>query len=162
MDGNEEHEQDLAVLLVEDNPDHAELISRCLEEDDIGARLYHVSDGEEALDFLERRGLYQGSDRSPRPNLIFMDLRLPKLDGLSLLRTIKGHTSFSSIPVVVLTTSTADPDIEGAYAARANAYVAKPLNFEEFKMHLQTATRFWLQCNRIPRVKTTSEPAVPG
>lgn len=154
MERNEENQESLSVLLVEDNPDHAELISRCLETDDLGGHLYHVSDGEEALDFLAHRGRYSNPETSPRPALILMDLRLPKLDGLSLLRKIKSDPEYDSIPVVVLTTSTADPDIEGAYAARANAYLAKPLNFEEFRQHLQTAARFWLRCNRTPRLES--------
>lgn len=153
MERNEHNGELLAVLLVEDNPDHAELISRCLDENEIGGRLYHVNDGEEALDFLAHQGRFSDPESSPRPALILMDLRLPKLDGLSLLRKIKSNADYNAIPVVVLTTSTADPDIEGAYAARANAYLAKPLNFEEFKLHLQTAARFWLQCNRIPRLE---------
>ncbi len=154
MERNADSEAELAVLLVEDNRDHAELISRCLEEDQIGGRLFHVSDGEEALEFLKHQGQYSGKSPVPRPSLIFMDLRLPKLDGLSLLRKIKGDAELSSIPVVVLTTSTADPDIQGAYAAQANAYLAKPLNYQEFKEHLQAATKFWLQCNRVPRPVT--------
>ncbi len=138
------------VLLVEDNSDHAELITRCLNEDDIGGELYHVRDGEEALDYLRREGGYRNAADSPRPSLIFMDLRLPRLDGLSLLRRIKSSDVLQSIPVVVLTTSTAASDIDGAYAAQANAYLAKPLNFSEFKYHLQTAARFWLKCNITP------------
>lgn len=151
MERNEQNGELPSVLLVEDNPDHAELISRCLDEREIGGQLYHVSDGEEALDYLAHRGRYSDPENSPRPALILMDLRLPKLDGLSLLRKIKSNPQYDAIPVVVLTTSTADPDIEGAYAARANAYLAKPLNFEEFRQHLQTAARFWLKCNRTPR-----------
>jgi len=145
------------VLLVEDNPDHAELIARCLDCEGIGARLYHVSDGEMALEYLEQRGEFSKRSSSPRPVLIFMDLRLPKLDGLSLLRVIKNDAKLSSIPVVVLSTSTATPDINGAYAAHANAYLAKSLNFEEFKMHLQAAAKFWLQCNRTPAHDSDSQ-----
>lgn len=151
MEGNVGEETNLPVLLIEDNPDHAELVSRCLIDELTSEQLYHVRDGEEALDFLKHKGAYAELGSSPRPALIFMDLRLPRLDGLSLLRVIKNDPKLCSIPVVVLTTSTADSDIEGAYAAHANAYLAKPLNFDEFKMHLRSAARFWLLCNRTPR-----------
>lgn len=148
MDRNvPEHERN-AVLLVEDNADHADLIKRCLSDGGVGAKLYHVRDGEEALDFLEHRGRFSEKQATPRPSVIFMDLRLPRLDGLSLLRTIKNTRSLRSIPVVVLSTSNADPDIKGAYEANANAYLTKPLNFDEFSTHLQMAAKFWLKCNR--------------
>ncbi len=156
MEGNVDDEIVLPVLLVEDNPDHAELISRCLDEELNGGCLYHVRDGEEALEFLEHKGAYVKPATSPRPALIFMDLRLPRLDGLSLLRVIKNDRRLSSIPVVVLSTSTADADIEGAYAAQANAYLAKPLNFDEFRTNLQCAARFWLKCNHTPREKASA------
>lgn len=150
MDGNASSDRQPAVLLVEDNPDHAELISRCLDSEVTNGCLYHVSDGEEALNFLERRGGYRNENDSPRPALIFLDLRLPRLDGISLLRRIKSSQDLQSIPVVVLSSSTAGRDIRNAYAAKANAYLEKPLNFDEFKSHLQTAARFWLQCNIAP------------
>ncbi|NNF51086.1 MAG: response regulator [Gammaproteobacteria bacterium] len=153
MEGNAGEDFALPVLLVEDNPDHAELIGRCLDCERIGGRLYHVSDGEMALEFLEQKGAYSDPSGSPRPVLIIMDLRLPRLDGLSLLRVIKNDAKLSAIPVVVLSTSTAAPDIDGAYAAHANAYLAKSLNFDEFRMQLQAAATFWLQCNRTPLIK---------
>ncbi|NNF50845.1 MAG: response regulator [Gammaproteobacteria bacterium] len=157
MEGNFDDDYAQTVLLVEDNPDHAELIGRCLDCEQIGARLYHVSDGEAALEFLERKGHFSDPNASPRPVLIFMDLRLPRLDGLSLLRFIKNDSNLRSIPVVVLTTSTAAPDIDGAYSAHANAYLAKSLNFDEFKTHLQAAAKFWLQCNRTPSLALNQE-----
>ena len=150
MDENANTDPRPSILLVEDNADHAELIGRCLDEAEIAAQLYHVRDGEEALDYLERRNSYRDTMDSPRPALIFLDLRLPRLDGISLLRKIKASHALQSIPVVVLTTSTSGSDIESAYAARANAYLAKPLNFIEFKSQLQTAARFWLKCNIVP------------
>lgn len=150
MDGNAAEDFNSVVLLVEDNPDHAELISRCLDEDLAGSLLFRVRDGEEALEYLEHKGVYAEAGSSPRPGLILMDLRLPRLDGISLLRIIKNDVRLSSIPVVVLTTSTAAPDLEGAYRAQANAYMAKPLNFDEFRSQLRCAARFWLKYNHVP------------
>lgn len=145
------------VLLVEDNADHAELVSRCLEGEELGSRLFHVRDGEEALEFLEKRGRYGHGTESPMPALVLLDLRLPRLDGLSLLRRIKGSPLLRTIPVVVLSTSTADPDVRSASEAGANAYLAKPLNFEEFRRNLRTTARFWLQCNTVPRRESLAE-----
>lgn len=150
MDESAEKNRQLSVLLVEDNADHAELITRCLADLDFGGPLFHVRDGEEALDFLQRNGKYREPETSPRPALILMDLRLPRLDGLSLLRRIKSSESLQSIPVVILTTSAANRDIESAYAAQANAYLTKPLNFTEFRSHLHAAAKFWLKCNVTP------------
>ncbi len=156
MERNEEAGLEASILLVEDNPDHAELVSRCLENEFDG-HLFHVRDGEEALEFLRHRGRYSDTAARPRPALILMDLRLPKLDGLGLLRRIKTDESLSAIPVVILSTSTADSDVDGAYAAQANAYLAKPLNFSEFKQQLQATARFWLGCNRFPRERPVSK-----
>lgn len=149
MERNDQADPGVSVLLVEDNPDHAELVSRCLEGE-FGGRLFHVSDGEQALEFLRRKGSFSDPEESPRPALILMDLRLPKLDGLGLLKRIKSDESLNSIPVVILSTSTANSDVLGAYKAHANAYLAKPLNFSEFRKQLQAAVHFWINCNRIP------------
>lgn len=148
MEGNAAEGMNLPVLLVEDNPDHAELVSRRFHEELADGRLFHVSDGEQALKFLKHEGAFSQRDSSPRPALIFLDLRLPRLDGLSLLRTIKNDAKLSSIPVTVLTTSTAASDIAGACANGANACLAKPLRTHELRSHLKSAAKAWLRRNQ--------------
>ena len=134
------------ILLVEDNPDHAELAMRCLEEHEIANQVHHVDNGEAALEFL--RGIGGGPSR---PDLILLDLRLPKVDGLEVLEEIKGSAVWREIPVVVLTTSRAEPDVERAYALHANSYLVKPIDFSELSKLVSDLVTYWLSWNRKPR-----------
>jgi CheY-like chemotaxis protein len=120
------------VLLVEDNEDHAELIRRGFETVEIRTKLRHVTDGEVALDYLLRRGDYIDPATSPKPALILLDLRLPRVGGLEVLTRVRAEDGISGIPVVVLTTSNAEKDIAKAYELKANAYVRKPIDFSNF------------------------------
>ena len=104
----------LIILLVEDNPDHTELIVRSFDEHRIANRIYHVADGEAALDYLFRRGRYADPTSSPRPHVILLDLRLPKIDGLEVLKQVKSCVELRRIPVVALTTSEAERDMTGS------------------------------------------------
>src|SRR5512139_2816639 len=110
----------LVILLIEDNVAHAELVSRSLGDHRVANRVSHVSDGEAALDYLFRRGRYADPSLSPRPHVILLDLRLPKVDGLEVLRQVKTSPELSRIPVVILTTSAAERDVARAYEERAN------------------------------------------
>lgn len=141
----------LLILLVEDDPAHAEITRRNLEDCDIPNRLRHVADGQEALDYLLRKGRYADPASSPRPHVILLDLRLPKVEGLEVLRRIKGTPELTAIPVVVLTTSAADRDILGAYASQASSYLVKPVDFEQFGQLLHTFSFYWLELNHYPR-----------
>jgi len=137
------------ILLVEDNPAHAELIIRGLEEGRVTNRIVHVSDGEEALNYLFRRGNYTDPETSPRPHLILLDLRLPKVDGLEVLKEIRT-SSLNGMPVVILTSSEADNDMAQAYEYNASSYLTKPLDFTQFKTMLDDLGFYWLCWNRYP------------
>ncbi|MBK1718213.1 response regulator [Thiocystis violacea] len=140
----------LLILLVEDDPAHAEIARRNLELSQIPTRIRHVEDGQEALDYLFRQGPYADPASSPRPCIILLDLRLPKVGGLEVLRRIKQDSELAIIPVVVLTTSAAPPDIRGAYANQASSYLVKPVDFEQFRRLLETFGCYWLGFNRYP------------
>lgn len=140
----------LLILLVEDNPDHAELVRRNLARHNPAHRLVHLRDGESALDYLFQRGIFAPPKAPPRPHLILLDLRLPKLDGLQVLRQIKQDPQLHLIPAVVLTTSEAERDLFKAYDWHANSYLAKPLDYGAFTGLLETFGRYWLDCNRYP------------
>ena len=141
----------LEIMLVEDHPDHAELVMRSLEDRRVANRITHVSDGEAALDYLFRRQEYADPESSPRPHLILLDLRLPRVDGLQVLTEIKADDGLRNIPVVVLTTSEAESDITRAYDTQANSYVVKPVDFDRFRDLIQDLGFYWLVWNRHPR-----------
>ncbi len=140
----------LVILLVEDNPDHTELILRNFEEHRVANRIYHVSDGEQALNYLHRRDEFADTTKSPRPDLILLDLRLPKIDGLEVLKEIKAHQGLQRIPVVVLTSSEAERDLNSAYLNRANSYLVKPVDFDKFTELMDDLGFYWLAWNRKP------------
>lgn len=140
------------VLLVEDNPDHAELIIRTLAEHRIANRIRHLSDGQQALEYLFRRGAFASPISSPRPHVILLDLRLPRVDGLQVLDEIKQDEELKIIPVVVLTTSEAEKDIARAYDNHANSYLVKPVGFEEFTQLMDDLGFYWLGWNTNPNL----------
>jgi CheY-like chemotaxis protein len=140
----------LCLLLVEDNPAHAELVIRSFENQRVANKIKHVKDGEEALDYLFRRGQFKNPEKSPRPNVILLDLRLPKIDGLEVLREIKKTEGLKRIPVVVLTTSQAEIDASKAYDYHANSYLVKPLDFELFTKLMEELEFYWLGWNYNP------------
>ncbi len=142
------NQRPLNILLVEDNADHAELVRQSLQELSIANRVFHVADGEAALDYLLHRGSFADCRLSPRPRVILLDLRLPKIDGLEVLGQIKGSQELRQIPVVVLTTSDADPDLRRAYELHANSYLVKPVGFLDFNDLLQETGMYWLGLNR--------------
>jgi CheY-like chemotaxis protein len=145
MDG-----EPLVILLVEDNPDHAELIMRSLQDHRVANKIYHVPDGESALDYLFRRGNYADPKKSPRPHVILLDLRLPKIDGMEVLEDIKATDELKRIPVVVLTTSEAEGDVAKAYDNHANSYLVKPVDFDKFTKLMSDLGFYWLGWNRKP------------
>ena len=138
----------LDVLLVEDDPCHAELVTFALEDQQVDNTVHHVSDGQAAVDYLFRRGDYADPANSRRPSLIILDLRMPKLDGLDVLEEIKSDLDLQRIPAVVLTSSTAEPDIATAYRNGANSYLVKPLDFETFCRMMGELCSYWLTWNR--------------
>ncbi|MBU1248904.1 MAG: response regulator [Proteobacteria bacterium] len=137
----------ITILLIEDNEAHAELVMRGFKDHRIINRIKHVSDGEAGLDYLMRRNEYTDPQTSPTPHLILLDLRLPKVDGLEVLRVIKSTEAISSIPVVVLTTSEAERDVAQAYKHHANSYLVKPVEFTNFTKLMDDLGFYWLAWN---------------
>ncbi len=141
-------EQNVEVLLVEDNPRDAELTIRAFKRNHLADRIFHVQDGAEALDFLFRRGKYQEYESESVPRVILLDLKLPKINGLEVLRRIKNDPQLQTIPVVVVTSSAEDPDLDAAYELGANSYVIKPVQFEAFMEAMTKLGIYWLMANR--------------
>lgn len=145
-----ESAQAVDILLVEDNPEDAELTLRALKKRNLANRLYLVEDGAEALDFIFCRGAY--AERHPKtpPKVVLLDLQLPKVNGLEVLQAIKSDAATRTIPVVILTSSRQDPDIQTAYALGANSYVVKPVNFDNFSAAMGQVGYYWLLLNQAP------------
>ena len=141
-------EECLNILLIEDDQDHADLIMRSLQGHEVANRIHHVSDGKTAMDYLFRQNEYCDPVKSPRPDVILLDLRLPKVDGLEVLKEIKASDELCKIPVVVLTTSEAERDVARAYECHANSYLVKPVDFEEFTHLMNNLCYYWLCWNR--------------
>lgn len=139
-------EAPLHILLIEDNPDHAQLIIRNLRHFKIPNVVDHIDDGEAAIKYLQ--GIDEGG--AFKPSLILLDLRLPRIDGIEILKFIKSKASIKQIPVIILTTSEAERDIVDAYGYNANSYLAKPVDFEKFAELLETLGYYWLYWNKNP------------
>ena len=140
----------LTILLVEDNLDHAELVIRNMEDFKVANNIKHVEDGAAALDYLYGRDIYADRREFPLPHLVLLDLRLPKVDGLEVLKQVKSDDTLRAIPVVVLTTSDAERDLVMAYEYHANSYVTKPVDFTQFSNLLKDLGFYWLAWNKRP------------
>lgn len=138
------------ILIVEDNPNDAELTIRALKKQNLANNLYLVEDGAEALDFVFCRGKYEQRQFSKPLKVIFLDLKLPKISGLEVLREIKSNPMTKKLPVVIVTSSKEDPDIKTAYELGANSYVVKPVDFDGFINALSNTGLFWLLVNESP------------
>lgn len=139
------------ILLVEDNPDHAELTIKALNQNNVLNEVYVVNDGQEALDFMYHQGKYADEKDFPRPGLILLDIKLPKVDGIEVLKQLKDDPQFKSIPVIMLTTSDRDEEIAKSYAGGANSYVVKPMDFEEFMKKVRELKLYWTITNSLPK-----------
>jgi chemotaxis family two-component system response regulator Rcp1 len=140
-------ERSVEILLVEDNPSDVRLIQEAFKEVKLRNRLSVVWDGEEGLSFLRQEGTYQDA---PRPDLILLDLNLPKMDGRELLEQIKGCQELHRIPVVILTSSKAEEDIIRSYDLHANCYITKPVDLDQFIRIVQSIEQFWLTIVTLP------------
>lgn len=138
----------IAILLVEDDAGDVRLTKEALRESKMRNELHVVSDGEEAMDFLRHRGPYADA---PRPDLILLDLNLPRMGGREVLEQVKSRQELRSIPVTVLTTSQSEEDIVRSYDLRANAYVTKPVDLAQFMKVVQSVEEFWVEIVRLPR-----------
>ena len=136
------------VLLVEDNPDHVELILKALRDNNVLNEVHVATDGEEALEFLYQRGEHVDA---PRPGLILLDIKLPKVDGIEVLRQIKADPKLKPIPVVMLTTSEDEAEMVESYSCGANSYIVKPVSFEQFIRVIKKMKLYWLVINSLPR-----------
>ena len=133
-----------SILLVEDNPDDVALMIRALKKNKISHSVTVVQDGAEALDYLFGQGDYAGRNTGIQPTLVLLDLNLPKIDGLDVLRRIRADERTKSLPVVVLTSSNNENDLAGAYAGGADKYVQKPVNYGEFVEVVRRIGQYWL------------------
>lgn len=143
-------EESIVILLAEDDPAHAEIVHRTMELAQITHRMEHVEDGQQALDYLYQRGHFSDPTLAPRPRLILLDLRMPRIDGLEVLKLIKSDPLMMHIPVIVLTTSAAEADMAKAYDHHANSYLVKPVNFSRFTTMMEAIGSYWLLWNRTP------------
>ena len=140
-------ERKAIILLVEDNPADIRLMLEILKEGDIPSDFHVVTDGEEAMDFLRKR---DGHDQAPRPDIIFLDLNLPKKDGREVLKEVKEDPELRRIPVIVMTTSGAKEDIDTAYDHHANCFITKPVDLQDFMKVAETLKHFWLAMAQLP------------
>ena len=136
------------ILLVEDNPNDADLTMMALEERNLANNVVWVEDGQEALDFLYAEGKYKQRNINSNPKLILLDLRMPKVDGLEVLKEIKSNESTKQIPVVILTSSTEDEDMVEGYKLGVNSYVSKPVDFDEFSKAVSELGLYWMVVNK--------------
>jgi two-component system, response regulator len=145
---------DVEILLIEDNPHEAELTIRSLKKNNLTNKLMHIDDGADALDFIFSQGKYSSRNKYSQPKLILLDLKLPRVDGLEILRRLKEDAHTNMIPVVVLTSSKEERDIVESYRLGVNSYIVKPVNFESFTKAISEVGLYWLLLNTNPFNKT--------
>ncbi|MCX6554114.1 MAG: response regulator [Candidatus Aminicenantes bacterium] len=140
----------IEILLVEDNPADVELTLRALKKHNLANQVKVVSDGAQALDYLFGSGAYEGKNSQPPPKVVFLDLKLPKVDGREVLRRMKANAKTRIIPVVVLTSSQEERDIAESYKLGVNSYVVKPLDFNKFVEAVSQLGLYWVLLNQAP------------
>jgi two-component system, chemotaxis family, response regulator Rcp1 len=138
----------IEILLVEDNPGDVRLTQEALKDGKVANNLHVVEDGEQAIAFLRKKGIYANA---VRPDLILLDLNLPKKDGREVLKDIKSDDDIKMIPVVILTTSSAEEDILSTYRDNANCYITKPISFDQFITVVKSIESFWLTIVKLPK-----------
>lgn len=143
------NDQTRPILLVEDNPDHAELTMDAIKSCKVVNPVVWIEDGESALDFLYRRGKYATREDAD-PLLILLDIKLPGKDGIEVLKEIRDDEHFAAVPVVMLTTSNEETEVLKAYSYHANSYVVKPMNFEDFQARIRELNLYWTLTNFCP------------
>jgi two-component system, response regulator len=141
------------ILIVEDEEAHAALTERAIRKAGHANRVDIVRDGEEALDYLLHRGRYNDENQFPLPGLILLDIKLPGIDGIEVLKQIKNHSTLKQIPVIMLTTSKREEDIAVSYLNYANSYLTKPVGFKEFEAKVMQINSYWMEVNEPPSVR---------
>lgn len=139
-----------SILIVEDEEAHAELTRRAIRKSGNASRIDVVHDGEEALDYLFNRGKYANKIDFPTPGLILLDIKLPGIDGIEVLKQVKQHPILKRTPVIMLTTSKREEDIAASYNHYANSYLTKPVGFKEFEAKVKEIDRYWMGLNQPP------------
>lgn len=139
-----------SILLVEDEEAHAELTVRAIRKAGNANRIDIVSNGEEALDYVFNRGKYADQSKYPTPGLVLLDIKLPGIDGIDVLKQIKEDPNLKKVPVVMLTTSEREEDIEACYEYYANSYLTKPVGFKDFEDKIRAMDFYWLILNKAP------------
>jgi CheY-like chemotaxis protein len=142
----------IEILLVEDNPNDVELTMHALKKHNLANRIQVVRDGAEALDYLFARGEYSHRDANQIPRVVLLDLKLPKVDGLEVLRQVKADARTRKIPMVVLTSSREERDVVSSYDLGVNSYILKPVDFQQFSEAVRTIGLYWLLLNEPPKV----------
>jgi two-component system, response regulator len=145
------HTQIIEILLVEDNPYDAELALNALQKRHLANSIHHVEDGAQALDFVFARGKYSGRQIENGPKIILLDLKMPKVNGIEVLKQVKGDERTRKIPIVVLTSSKEDPDISTCYELGVNSYIVKPVDFDNFFKAVEDLGLYWLLLNQPPK-----------
>ena len=142
--------EEIEILLVEDNPKDAEMTQRALRKHNFGNRLHWVKDGAEALDYVFCRGAYQGREPARSPRLILLDIKMPKVDGIEVLRQVKADERTRAVPVVVMTSSNEERDVIESYRLGVNSYIVKPVDFAAFLEVVAKIGLYWVLTNRVP------------
>ena len=140
----------MEILLVEDNPNDAELAILAIRQAKFTGRIAHVDDGVKALDYLNGTGSYADRAGARPPRVVFLDLKLPRIDGIEVLRRVKGAGNLSAIPVVMLTSSQELSDVDECYRLGVNSYVVKPVNFDEYQAMISGLVNYWTRLNQAP------------
>lgn len=138
------------ILLVEDNPDDEALTLRAFKKNNLTTEIVVARDGVEALDFLFGTGIYQDRDTSERPQIVLLDLKLPRIDGLQVLEKIRANEATRGLPVIILTSSREQQDVLTSYRLGANSYIRKPVDFNQFNQAVQQLGSYWLTLNELP------------
>ena len=141
----------IEILLVEDNPADAEMTLRALRRNNLANKVHWVKDGEQALEFMFRGGEYAGRDPNAAPKLILLDIKMPKVDGIEVLRRLKANDETRAVPVVVMTSSNEERDVLESYRLGVNSYIVKPVQFEVFLETVAKIGLYWVITNRVPR-----------
>jgi two-component system response regulator len=142
---------EVEILLIEDNMNDAELTIRALKKNNLANKLVHLEDGQEALDFIFAEGNYSDRKIADTPKVILLDLKMPKINGIQVLQKIKSDERTKKIPVIVLTSSKEDPDIQECYRLGVNSYVVKPVQFEKFLNAVSELGLYWMILNQPPK-----------
>jgi len=140
----------ISVLMVEDNIDHADLMMDALQSFNVGNLVKHLTDGEQAINYLKNTPPFEDTDQFPKPDIIFLDIRMPRQGGIETLRIIKQDPDLQHLPVVMISTSSANPEVEECYSLGASGFITKPLQFDEFSQKMKELNYYWVLTSVIP------------